>query len=136
MFVSSHPHAGARDSTPSWWVEEGRSVYLPRKIWAELTTQLYWGKAKNNSFKRKQFSQTEKKHKFLWIQLYFERLHSMKPINRGSDSFMNNEEKRNLWVREKTQEEEEMKTKERRETVVCSFRINIHVFLYFKKQPF
>ena len=35
----------------------------------------------------------------------------MKPINRGSDSFMNNEEKRNLWVREKTQEEE-MKTKE------------------------
>lgn len=60
----------------------------------------------------------------------------MKPINRGSDSFMNNEEKRNLRVREKTQEEEEMKTKERRETVVCSFRINIHVFLYFKKQPF
>lgn len=59
----------------------------------------------------------------------------MKPINRGSDSFMNNEEKRNLWVREKTQEEE-MKTKERPETVVCSFRINIHVFLYFKKQSF
>lgn len=48
---------------------------------------------------------------------------------------MNNEEKRNLWVREKTQEEE-MKTKERPETVVCSFRINIHVFLDFKKQSF
>lgn len=60
----------------------------------------------------------------------------MKPINRGSDSFMNNEEKRNLWVREKTQKEEETKTKERQEMVVCSFRINIHVFLYFKKPPF
>lgn len=38
----------------------------------------------------------------------------MKPINRGSGSFRNNEEKRKVWDGEKTQGEEKMKAKERR----------------------
>lgn len=55
----------------------------------------------------------------------------MKPINGESGSFRSNKEKRKLWDGEKTQGEKEMKTKERQEMAVCSFGINIHVFLYF-----
>lgn len=54
----------------------------------------------------------------------------MKPINGESGSFRNNKEKRKLWDGEKKQGEKEMK-KERQEMAVCSFGINIHVFLYF-----
>lgn len=63
--------------------------------------------------------------------MYFDRLNSMKPINRGSGSFRNNDEKGKLWDGEKAQGEEEMETKEKEEIVACCFRIIIHAFLHF-----
>ena len=60
----------------------------------------------------------------------------MKPINRGSGGFGNNEKGKRRGGTQ-AQEEEENK-RERGEIVVCSFRIKRHAFLHLikKKKPF
>lgn len=54
----------------------------------------------------------------------------MKPINRGSGGFRNNEEKGKRWDGVQAQEEEENK-REKGEIVACRFRIKRHAFLHF-----
>lgn len=118
---SNYPVVGSLPpSPPTWWelgcrdsptsrVSRRRQVYLPARRGLEQAPHLaVLPQSKNNSLKRKQFSQTETKHDFLWIQLYFDRLHSMKPINRGSRGSGNNE-KGKLWDGEQAQGEEENK---------------------------